>query len=128
MKSSSPYLVRRAWMVQGAHTFIGVFGSGTTARCRVVTVMDNYMSCEVLTVAECKERFAIDYQMGLVHEIEGHQFTNAETQASKKLLELYQVQYSMNLAEPGRVAEREQEEAVIIPLKPMDGDTWFPAA
>ncbi len=128
MKNTSPYLVRRAYVIQGSPTFIGVFGSGLAARCRIVTIHDNYMSCEVLTVAACRERFATEYQMGRVREIEGHHFTNAETEASRKLLELFQVQYTMNLAEP------ERKEALIIPLTFLDGktgsneETLFPAA
>ncbi|MDJ1503506.1 hypothetical protein [Xanthocytophaga agilis] len=120
MKSNQSSLARRAYKVQGAHTFIGVFGSGSSACCRVVTIMDNYISYEVLKVAECRERFAVDQELGLIHEIEVYEFTNAETKATKKLMQLFQIQYSMNLSEPARVAERQREEgARIIPLWPQ---------
>ncbi|MDJ1498914.1 hypothetical protein QNI19_38660 [Cytophagaceae bacterium DM2B3-1] len=119
MKSNQSSLARRAYKVQGAHTFIGVFGSGSSACCRVVTILDNYVSYEVLTVSACKERFAIDNELGLIHEIKVYEFTNAETKATKKLMRLFQIQYSMNLLEPARVAEREKETgARVIPLWP----------
>lgn len=120
MKSNHSSLACRAYMVQGAHTYIGVFGSGSSTCCRVVTILDNYFSYEVLKVAECRERFTVDQVLGLIHEIKVHEFTNAEIKASKKMLQLSQVQYSMNLSEPARVAEREKETgATIIPLWPQ---------
>ena len=92
MKSNkNPRIARAAYMVEGSGTFIGVFGHGPATRCRVVTVTETWVSIEVMTVPQTKERFEVDQQLGFVREIEDFVFTNMETKAFARMLELVDV-------------------------------------
>ena len=106
--NKNPRIARAAYMVESSGTFIGIFGSGSAARCRIVTVLANYVAVEVLTVAETKERFKEDNEMGLVREIEDFVFTNMETKAFAQMLKLVDV------------APLSGPDAKVIPLRPFD--------
>ena len=112
---------RAAYVVQGSSTFIGVFGSGTAARCRIVTVMDNYVAVEVLTVPQTKERFDADNELGFVHQVPLYIFENQEAKALWRLQQLTDTRYMQKVATVPLSPEFEHEGRVVGFYPPWHG-------
>ncbi len=122
-KTPAAAMPRAAYVVQGSSTFVGVFGSGSAARCRIVTVLDNYVAVEVLTVPETKARFEQDAELGFVREVPPHVFGNHEAKALWRLQQLTQTRYMHKVATVPLAPEFEHEGRVIGFYPP-----WFGSA
>ena len=99
-KTPAAPMPRAAYVVEGSSTFIGVFGSGSAARCRVVSVMENYVSIEVMTVPQTKDRFHIDAELGLIKLVPSYVFGNHEAKALWRLQQLSDMRFMRETAAP----------------------------
>ena len=89
---------RAAYVVQGSSTFIGIFGHGSETRCRIVTVLNNYVAVEVLTVPQTKARFEEDNELGFVRPVPAYVFQNHEGKALWRLRQFTEARYMQEVA------------------------------
>ncbi len=116
-KTQNAALPRAAYLVEDSTTMIGVFGSGSAARCRIVTVMDNYVSIEVLTVPQTKDRFGQSADFGHVKEIPPYVFGNHEGKAAWRLQQLSEMRFMREIAAPEIIVP---DDCKVIRFRPRD--------